>query len=168
MQPSRGPFGAETSDAVCRVMKTRLLRHVFTLALLMGMLAPAISEIFCSENCSGGVCEVIETESICDLDATSACCSEEPADASRSPIWDADAFLLVSECRPCPCFTDDVLTGFTITEKARTIRPLTIQTLSFSFIVDAIPAGGRAIHRCPTGTSVHGPPPYLAGHSFLI
>lgn len=150
-------------------MKNKLLSCALSILLLLGMLTPAISEICCSESCSGGACEVVETELVCDLDASAGCCSEEPTADTKIPAGTAALILLVSECVPCPCFNGDEIHGFIVPQKIRDSAAEQTSAVCSELLTDLTPiASERALHHWPEGSPAHGPPVFLLGHSLLI
>ena len=149
-------------------MKNRLLSCGLSLILLLGLLAPAISEICCSEACSGGACDSIDAEVVCDLDA-SECCSGEPA-AVPTPVYTiVGPLALTSECSPCPCFDDDDILGFVVPQKSRELAQ-NPPTATFSDFISGLPSFSveKTTHPALEGSPTHGPPIYLSGHSLLI
>ena len=150
-------------------MKNKLLSCSLSFLLLLGMLAPAISEICCSESCSGGGCDAAETELVCDLDARAGCCSEEPTAAPKTPARTAAVILIVSECLPCPCFNDDETHGFVVPQKIRGSAAEQTSAVCSELLVDLTPIDNEsALHHWPEGSAAHGPPAFLFGHSLLI
>lgn len=150
-------------------MKNRLLSCSLTLLLVLGILAPALSEICCSESCSGGACDIGETEVVCDLDANAGCCSEEPTVDTKTPARTAALILLASECVLCPCFSGDEIHGFIVTQKIRDSAAELTSAVCSELLTDLTPiASERTLHHWPEGSPAHGPPVFLLGHSLLI
>lgn len=150
-------------------MKNKLLSCALSILLLLGMLAPAISEICCSESCSGGTCDIAEAEVVCDLDASAACCPEESAAPSKTQARTAAVVLIDSECLPCPCFNDDETHGFIVPQKSRGSAAEQTSAVCSELLADLTPtANERALRHWPEGSPAHGPPVFLLGHSLLI
>ena len=148
-------------------MNRSYLRATLVFILAATFLAPAMSEVLCSDGCVGGACEEPPPANVCDLDATGGCCGGgEPAEE----VVPVDPALpqLSDACQLCPCFEAEQIGKFVVTERAERLKPQQHQGLAAVTLRGSACSSIWPINVFSPGTNAHGPPLYQLHHALLI
>lgn len=69
----------------------------------LAFLGPSLSQVLCTQGCSGGQCEPLVAEIPCDLDAAGSCCGQSDACDEGLAVNPAIP-QIAGDCQPCGCF----------------------------------------------------------------
>ncbi len=101
-------------------LSIRILSRGLATSLAISLVLPAISQILCSQGCTGGECALQPVDVQCDSNAGSSCCDQSSA-CDEIPSVNPGVAHLSGDCLPCACFDQEQIGLFSIPRNELTI-----------------------------------------------
>jgi hypothetical protein len=146
-----------------------VFRGIMAVISVVALLGPSLSQALCSPGCTGGQCEPLVTEVLCDLDVAGSCCDQsDGCDQERSvnPAFPQ----IAGNCEPCACFDHEPIAVVPLPKNQATAKAShTIPASPGAPSLQGMQLAGLLPAR-PSAPRTHAPPVpiYRLTHTLLI